>query len=187
MEKLKTRSTATAIAVVIVILATIFGVHRSVNAQVKKAENAFFTGVYLEDEGYYEKSIESQLEQRANAANGILSIAAGIDSIKDETDDLRKARESLLEATKYSAKYNANEKLQKAYEKLLPVLEKQEFPENMSSALKSYCTTMNGAQTVIERSHYNDSIDEFKHDTLGTFPVSLLKYIAFTDAPEKYE
>ena len=187
MEKLKNRSAATVIAVVVVVLATLFGVHRSVNAQVTKAENAFYTGVYLEDDGYYEKSIMSQLDQRTQAANGLLSIASGVDGLKSETDDLRKAREELLNAHRFSGMYDANEKLQKAYEKLLPVLEKQELPENMAEALRSYSATMDGAQTVIARSSYNDFIDDFKKDTLGAFPVSLLKYLAFTDVPQKFE
>jgi len=187
MKILKSRGAAAAIAVIIVVLATLFGVHRSVGAQIEKLEQTFYDGVYIEKGDYTETSIASQLAQRSNAANGLVSVAGGFDALQAETKAMREARNSLIEAERISEMYDANIMLQDAYEALYPLLLDQDLSENQRAAAENYRSTMDGAQAVIDRSAYNEAVEEFESGILGAFPVNLLKYPAFAGSPEKFE
>ena len=181
---LKKRSAAVVITVLVCAVSLLAGVHLSVGRQAKKIENAFETGVYYD--GYLHPAISDQLDDRQNAALGIITIASGYEELSAPTDGLRSARQQLLDAedgTLYD-KYAANEKLEAAYEKLMTAMDGVSLSDDNAAAMESYSATMEAAQNLISTSGYNLAVSEFNRDILGSFPVSILRYPAFVDAPE---
>jgi hypothetical protein len=189
MTYFKKRSSAIVIAVIVVIFGTLFGVHRSVNSQTAKVEMLFYNGVYMTDKNYTQPSIESQLEKRADAALGLVTVGAkfgDVDQIPALTDALRQSRLVLVDAESISEKYAANEKMQAAYTALYNALFQFDMTESTLAAVKSYASVLDGAQGVIQKSDYNRMVSEYIGSALGAFPVNILKNLAFVQYPEYF-
>jgi hypothetical protein len=186
MATLSKRSTATLIAVAVIILGTLFGVHRSVGSQSARIEAQFYGGVFLKDGNYTQPSIQSQLDKRATAALGLASLGSSYDvsSVTDKAEALRQARNDLLNASTITGKYIANEKLQSAYKAFSGAV-LGIGPADKAEAFKSYSETMDGAQSIIEKSAYNAEVTAFLQQ-LRSFPVNILKNLAFVNYPEYF-
>lgn len=189
MSTLKKRSSAIIVALVVIILGTLFGVHRSIGSETAKIETLFYKGVYLKDEKYTQPSIQSLLDERSTAALGLVTI--GMKYSEDQniqmlTDSLREARLQLLDAKTIWLKFAANEKLQGRYKTLYTALEQFSLDDNALSALQNYASTLDGAQGVIQKSDYNRMVSEFRNNVLGDFPVNILKNLAFVKYPEYF-
>ncbi len=185
MEIFEKRSTAFIVAVLIIIFGTLFGVHRSIGAETRKIEAMFYDGVYLEDEQYTQPGIGEKLDERATAALGLITVASHYDALSDKTEGLRETRLELMDAGTISDKYEANEKMQSSYETLYAELTLQSLTDSEAAAAESYASTLDGAQGVIEKSAYNDMVSSFRQE-LGTFPVVVLKNLAFASYPEYF-
>ncbi|NMA24341.1 MAG: hypothetical protein GX936_01595, partial [Clostridiales bacterium] len=72
---MRKRSTAVLIAAFVIIFGTLLGVYLSLNRETAKIEAQFYNGVFLREEKYVQTSIQSQLDKRADAALGLLSVA----------------------------------------------------------------------------------------------------------------
>lgn len=181
MSILKKTSTATVICVVVCIISLLLGVHLSVNRQLNKLEDAFTHGVYSKDAGYTLPSIQEQLDERYDAAIGIISLIPS-----ELASDLRIACDMLLEAGSIPEKYAANTALQAAYEDMLANIDISVFDERTLGGFNDYCSTMDNSQRLIETSGYNEAAAEFENSVLGSFPLSILKYPAFAGSPEYF-
>lgn len=184
MTSLKNRSSAVLVAVVVIILGTLYGVHRSVGSETSKIEAQFYSGVYLKDEKYTQPSIDAQLNKRADAALGLLSVGNKYVFASEIAESLRAARQELLDADSIMGKYNANLELEKAWKQLYETL--TAHADDLPAAVDSYVTTLGGAQSVIDKSAYNQSVAEFRNGALGAFPVNILKNLAFVKYPEYF-
>jgi hypothetical protein len=189
MAAFKKRSTAALVAVVVIVLGTLFGVHRSISSQTAKIEKMFYNGVTVTDSvtksTYVQPSIQSQLDKRQNAAMGLVSVASNYGDLKDLTDTLRSARLELVDATSIPAKFTANEKMQAAYVRLYSALSQHGLKDNEKASSMSYAETLNGAQGVIEKSDYNKQVTAFRR-SLNGFPVNILKNLAFVKYPDAF-
>lgn len=183
MAGLRKRSTAVIIAVAVIIIGTLFGVHRSVGSETSKIEAQFYDGVYLKEEKYTQPSIQSQLDKRADAALGLLSVGNKYAFAADAAELLRSARQELLDADAILEKYAANVKLEKAWKQLYETL--AAHTGDLPASVDSYASTLGGAQGVIDKSDYNQSVTEFR-SALGAFPVNILKNLAFVKYPEYF-
>ncbi len=172
------------IAVFIIIFGTLIGVHRSVNGETSKIEAQFYNGVYLKADKYAQPSIQSQLDQRADAALGLIAEAKSYVFASDVTDQLRASREVLLNAETLAEKYEANMGLENAWKQVYETL--AAHADDLTPAVQKYVSTLSGAQSVIEKSDYNRLATEFRHKTLSAFPVNILKGLAFVDYPEYF-
>ena len=181
MEVLKKRSTATVICVVVCVISLLLGIHLSVNRQLGKLEDAFYNGVYSKDAGYTLPAIQMQLDERYDAAIGIISLIPS-----ELASDLRNACNRLLEAETLSEKYEANKALQAAYENVLQNVDASMFDERTLGGFNDYCSTMDNAQRLIGQSGYNEAVAEFEEDVLGSFPLSILRIPAFAGTPEYF-
>ena len=186
MAALKKRPTAILIAVFIVVIGTLFGVHRSVGSETAKIEALFYNGVYMTDERYTQPSIDAQLKKRHTAALGLVSVANNYSDLKELTNTLSQARLALNDAATIPAKYAANEKMQAAYKNLYASLVQHTLKDNEKASSGSYAETLNGAQGVIEQSDYNRMVSDFRNSTLGVFPVNILKNMAFAHYPDYF-
>ena len=178
MSILKKTSTSTVICVVVCIISLLLGVHLSVNRQLNKLEDSFTHGVYSKEAGYTLPSIQEQLDERYNAAIGIISLIPS-----EHASDLRTACDSLLEAGSISEKFAANEALQNAYDSL-PAIDFAD--ERTLEGFNDYCSAMENSQRLIKNSGYNEAAAEFEEDILGSFPLNILKYPAFAGKPEYF-
>ena len=179
MEVLKKRPVAVTICVIVCVVSLLLGVHLSVNRRLGKLEDAFYNGVYSKESGYTLPSIQQQLDERYNAAIGIISLIPS-----DLASDLRNACNKLIEADSISEKAQANKDLQFAYEDVLLKIDISMFDERTLCGFNDYCSTMDNAQLLIERSGYNEAAAEFEENVLGAFPLSILRYPAFAGTPE---
>jgi TorA maturation chaperone TorD len=186
MKILKNRKFAIVITAAVVVLATLFGVHRSAGRAAGQVEALFYEGVYLKDEKYREPSIDSQLKKRDTAALGLISIASNYDDLEPFADVLKKTRNDLLDADRIADKYIADEKLQKAYEDLFVALSKLELTQREKEAADHYAATMDGARNIIQKSSYNSEVSAFINDTMRAFPVNLIKSLAFVKYPDYF-
>ncbi len=185
MSVLKKRSTAALIAAVVIILGTLFGVHRSIAAQTQQIESMFNDGIYLADEAYLQPSIREQLDERAFSALGLVTIANHYDGLDEQADAVRQARNMLLDTDSIAAKYEANIRLQTAVETLYAAMTAQGIGADDTDAADAYAYTFNGAQGVIDHSAYNYVVAEFR-DELSAFPVNAIKILAFVRVPEYF-
>lgn len=158
----------------------------SIKRQIDKLEDGFVNGI--EYDGYRHPSISAQLEDRQNAALGIISIVSDYDELAAEVAALKDAREQLLDTGDEAIydKYKANCALQKAYESLISAMDKITLDNRSKTAMDSYIDTMDGAQRLISDSGYNMAVSEFEREILGSFPINILKYPAFAGSPEYF-
>jgi hypothetical protein len=185
MGALKKRPTAFAVALVVIVFGTLFGVHRSVGAQTRKIEAMFYNGVYIADQNYTQPGIGEQLAKRETAALGLVTVANHYDALSSLTESLREARVELMDAGSIADKYAANEKMQTAYEALYAELTRQDLTDSEKAASEDYAATLNGAEGAIQTSAYNDEVSSFRRE-LGSFPVNILKNLAFVTLPEYF-
>ncbi len=186
MKALKKRSTASAVALVVIIAATLFGMIRSANAAARAVERQFEHGVKVTDvngQKYTEKSIQDQLQRRADAALGLLAAVTDDALLKEDADALRKAREALLDADTVREKYAANEKMEATWRRLYETLTARggELP----ASVESYASTLRGAQGAIDKSHYNEAVLRFEAE-MRAFPAGLLRMLGLVDLPETF-
>ena len=181
MEILKKTSTAKVICIVVCIISLLLGVHLSVNRQLNKLEDAFYNGVYSKEAGYTLPSIQIQLDERYDAAIGIISLIPS-----ELASDLRNACNRLVEADSISENAQANKDLQFAYEDMLLKIDISMFDERTLGGFNDYCSTMDNAQRLIETSGYNEAVMEFEAEVLGSFPLVILKNFAFIGTPEYF-
>jgi len=186
MKVLKNDKYARLITIAVVIMATIFGVHKSVNKEARKIEAQFYSGVYVEDEKYTQPSIAAQLERRTNTALGIVTVAGNYDEAAGAAKELDEKRIQLMEAESITDKYLANTELQKSYEQIRELLAGSSLSPRDEEGLNTYYSTMDGAQGIISNSYYNLTVSRFTNGILGAFPVNILKYISFVRYPEYF-
>lgn len=193
MEILKKRPVAIIITAVIIILSTIFSVHRTLGAECQRVRDSFFTGVV--SEGYAHKSISDQLKTRIDAANVVASIAANYSQAENETKNLRDARNRLIDTLNEAKSgeaslknvYNANKELQAAFEDLEKSLEGVKLSTREAENFENNRSKFYGAQAAIEKAGYNEAVREFYRTTLNVFPTNFLWKISWVDPPELYE
>ena len=187
MKIINNRRTALMITAAVIVVATLFGMHRSLSKEVRRIEKQFYDGVFLKTEGYTENSIESHLNNRLKAALGLVTVAANYSEVSEETAALRSARENLMNARGITEKYAANERLQKEYDILASKLAELPLKKKDVADAAVYSSTFFGAQASIRNSGYNSLVSGFINGTLRAFPVNVLKNIAFVKAPEYFE
>jgi cell division protein FtsX len=183
MIALQKRSTAATIALIVILAATFMGMVRSANAAAAKIEKQFATGVYLKHDKYVEPGIQQQLDKRTEAALGLLTVANNEDYLKADAVLLREAREAILEADTIAEKYAANEKLETAWQQLYESLTVR--ADKVPASVESYAATLRGAQGAIEKSHYNESAEQFAEE-MGAFPIGLIRMLGLVNLPDMF-
>lgn len=183
MEALKKRSNAITIAIIVIIAATFMGMVRSANSAAKTVERQFYNGVYLAADKYTEPSIQQQLDKRALAALGLLTVLNTDEALTAEVAQLRTARELLLEAETIPDKYAANEKLETAWKQLFDALKAR--GSDIPASVDSYTATLRGAQGAIDNNHYNDMTEQFDTE-MAAFPIGLIRMIGLINLPDAF-
>lgn len=206
MKIQQNRKFAIAVFVVIVIVFTLLGSHRSLSRLSAQMENAFFDkrvlaelrtelldaqshgfdelGSYrLAMDGYY-SAPAAHLEDCANYANRILSLIK--DDVPEQTyNDIYESRQALiaaLESMDISDIYDAHRSL---YESITE-LDGNSVTNNYDDFDAVQVDFLN-ASHLAEESGYNQCVDYFMLTEMNRFPANILRRITSVDMPEKYE
>jgi len=182
MKLLRNRKFAVLIAVVVIILATLLGVGRSLNRVARDVEAMFYDGVYLKDEGYTQPGIALQLNNRLNSSLGFAVLMEKYPESSSETEALLSARNALISAKSISDKYSANEALQRAYVSLAVKAESVGLSKQDRDDMEGYSSTFSGAQTAISNSRYNKEAASYMED--ASFFAFLLRPFVFVTPPQ---
>jgi len=189
MKLLKNRGFATVITICLILFSTLYSVHRTLGARCQAVTDGFYNGVLVD--GYVHPSISSQLNAAANAAGGLVSVAANLDVLTAQTDALRQSRNVYLDTVKadgsFSDLYRANLSMQESFAALAQGLGTLELSDKDRSAVEDYVSTFNGAQSTIENAGYNESVREFNRTTLNVFPASVLGPLVGVKTPALFQ
>ena len=178
------RRLAVIILIIVICVFTLVGVNRSLSALASDISKGFYDGVYNDSEGYLEKSIQSHLNNRIDAANGMITM--DVPAASDELDALRQARYALMNGETVKDKYEANVLLTECSERAYEALTASSLTDEQATMLGHYISTLRSADKAIEKLSYNDKVDEFYNKTLKTFPVSAFRVLISVDGPEYF-
>jgi hypothetical protein len=181
---------ARAAAAAVLVLSLFVGTSRSLGGLSRKAEAMFYSGVRDEAESYARPSANSQLVARADAALGLVAVAANYGA-QPETDNLRRAREAVLAAGSIADKSAANGELGLRFGELCAKLAESgadgpfSLSERDAGLVSAYANDFDGAQRVIDSSGYNGEVGKVL-DAARQFPASLFAVRAFIDYPDAF-
>jgi len=161
MALLKHRGIATAIVVVVMIVAVLIGVNRSVTRLAANVERGFYQGI-MNDQGFREPSINSQLERVAEVSLNFASVLANYPEL--ETEALLQARRDFLDADGISAKWASYFDLRSAIVRLMDAIEVDavvELTERDFETAHQHLQTIVGAHSLINRlsREYNEMVE----------------------------
>lgn len=170
-ELLKNRKAAVGITVVIMILSTIFGSGRSMDAAAYKVERYF-----IEGSGGY--SIQRDLDSRTGLAKNLLVIAErNLYSSDEAVLELQDAIAQMEEAETVKEKAAANQQLTAATERMNLVLEECALSGTDDRYRRQIRTDLASYSQTISHDPYNEMAAEYNEKVLGSFPASVLKLV----------
>ena len=206
MKILQSRKLAIVFFVVIVIVFTLLGSHRSLSRASEQVEEAFFNkevlsqkraefqdfqsrgfdglGSYtLAMEGYY-SAPAAHLEDCVDYANRILSLIKN--DVSEQTyNEIYESRRTLitaLESRDISDIYDAQTQLYKH----IMQLDENIVTNNYDDFISVRVDFINADDTAKD-SGYNQCVDYFMLTEMNRFPANILQSITSVDMPEKYE
>lgn len=189
MKLLKNRKFAVVLTVAIAIIATLFGVHKSLNRLAGDVEALFYNGIYNEKEGYTEPSIDSQLKKQSDAVLGFVTIARNYPQLEAQAEKLRLARAALLDAGSIKDKAAANSQMLSAFNGCTDIIATLDaLSARDKDALDSYSKTFSGAAGVIDTSkaQYNVEVAGFLDGRSYSNLAHMLRPLAFVTPPEPF-
>lgn len=179
---LKERNVAIVITVIVMILSTGFGAHRSLEGKARYAERVFYNGIFKTD-----SCIQDELDTRAGLASNLLIVASRyLDEDDEAVERLAEAREALVEADSIGEKYIANEELTQAADNLSEVLSAFNLTENDRRYQRGIIVDMESSNQIIGHDDYNTLANEYNRNVLGKFPANILKEIVGVDELETF-
>ena len=183
MKLLKNRKIAIIITVVVVVLAILFGVTRSLNRLAADIESMFYDGVFLEDQNFTQPALNTHLENLAQAALDGASFFANHPELSSEADGLRMARRELIDASSFMDKSEAFNNLARAFSDF-HLASMIELSDRDLETRNQFIDTFNGATTAIQNSAYNDVAVSRWNDVSGF--AKLLRPFLPVDPPQTF-
>ena len=206
MKILQNRKLAIVFFVVIVIVFTLLGSHRSLSQLTVQMEDAFFNKEVLSErraelldaqkkgfdelgsytlamEGYY-SAPAAHLNDCVNYANRILSLIKD-DVSEDSYNEIYESRRALiaaLESMDISDIYDAQAQL---YEYIMQLDEN--IVTNNHDDFISVRNDFINADNTAKDSGYNQCVDYFIATEMNVFPANILRRLTSVDMPEKFE
>lgn len=206
MKIQRSRKFAIGFFVVIVIVFTLLGSHRSLSRLTGQVEDAFYNkkifserraefleaqsrgfdglGSYtLTMEGYY-SAPASHLDDCVDYANRILALIK--DDVSEDTyNEIYESRRTLiaaLESMDISDIYDAQAQL---YEYIMQI-DENIVTNNYDDFISVRADFIN-ADSTAKKSGYNQCVDYFMITEMNRFPANILRRLTSVDMPEKYE
>ena len=161
MELLRNRGFALLVAVVVAVSALIIGTNRTSDRYASKIEESFYSGVYINAENYTQRSIDSHLNNCADAALGLATMMGAYPELADKADELLTARRELLAAESIKQKGLAGKLTRDRFSQLLDAATSAGLSKRDVDAATEFFSTFSGALTAISGSRYNDKVNEY--------------------------
>ena len=158
---LSDRKVAILITVVIAILATMLGVYRTSVRYTRNIEALFYDGVYLEDEGYREQSINAHLDNSAGIVLRLATLLESYPELTEKTEDLLSARRELIAAKDIKGKSLSYDKMRLLFVELTSAATRVDLSDRDREAISQDVAVFNGASIAMIRSSYNDKVTEY--------------------------
>lgn len=179
MSALKKRRTAIAVFVVVVIVFSLIGCHRSLSRRVREVEDTFFSEQLT--------APATQLNEAAKYANRILSAVNGAvdEALYTAVADSRRDLLDALDARDIAAAHEATFALAAAVDQAAQAAGGQTL--DTTEDLASLLTDFDGAMRVACNSDYNLEVEQFMETVASRFPTNILRRIAFVAMPEGFE
>ena len=187
MKILKNRIFAVGATILIMIASTLTNVHSTLGAECRTIADSFYNGVFNDSWGTASRSIQSQLDRRCEAANGLATMVTNYPELSDFATLLREKRTAILNTQGIADKYSANVDLQVAFNTLYSALDELSLTARDREMLSEYGGIFRGAQNVILNSGYNEAVREFARTTLDVFPANILIRAAGLEPLELFE
>lgn len=169
MESLKDRKIALLLMIIMIVLGTAFGSHRSLMKLYNSAEDVFYNGENRD--GF---SIQHDLEDRFEESLKLVKIAEKYTSLDSRyIADVTEARNNLKNAETIKDKSKANSELDAAVYALYNELGNQKLSSQDEKYRISAYGTFNSYGDTISHSSYNSTARKF-NETLNKFPAGLL-------------
>lgn len=169
MEGLKDKKIAVFLMILMIVLGTAFGSHRSLMKLYKSAEDVFYKGEDGDD-----FSIQHDLEDRIEYSGYLVKVAKNYLPLDSSyITDVENARNALKAADTIKEKSDANYQLNSALFALYNELENYELSKKDVEYRRSYYASFISSGDKISNNSYNDTARRF-NNVLNNFPASLL-------------
>ena len=170
-ELLKNRKVAIGITIVVILLSTLAGSHRSLTAAAYPIERYF-----IEGEGGY--SIQRDLDTRTGLASNLLVVAErNLGENNLAVAELESAIEGMSKAQTVKEKAAANQQLTAATERMNLVLEECALSSTDDRYRMQIRTDLASCNQTISHDPYNEMAIEYNTEVLGQFPANVLKLV----------
>lgn len=161
-----------------IVLSTVFAGRSNLSRACAEQEEAFFTVTEGKAPVYY-------VDQIISASASLADLAEKNEASADAAADLRTARRALVSAEE---KRDISD-MYAAYRSVLSAADSVEFgiDDPTDKALYDSCkTVISGASRELEKSDYNDKVNDFLIHTYYSFPGALFARLFMVDAPELF-
>lgn len=180
----KRRQGAIAIVAVVIVLATLFGVRRSLNKASEQVSEMFYIGA--DASGY---GIATDLDKIMEFSGNLVTVANKYGTqFSDPAQAVTQARQELARAEGVSEQYEASQALLQAVETLNQALLDGELSDQDEQYRSELYASILSRTTIIahEATDYNAQVRAFNQDVLGAFPANLLGGLAGVDQLEEF-
>ncbi len=177
MRLLKNRAFVIPMAIIVILAVGVITAFSDLKSDIRKTEKLYYDGVKAESGSYVRPSIYNQMNFKVTTANSVLGIIDAYPELEEAADALREAKDRVFDCTgayDEDAIRNmgwANEEFLQAVTKLKAALEDVSLPEREQKELDRCLKDLDGAQSVIEASGYNEAVREFNMGVLQKFPA----------------
>lgn len=177
MKLLKNRSFLIPAALVIMLAVGVASAFGDLKGAIRDTEQLYYDGVKAEKGNYLRPSIYSQMNFKYTTANGILGIVDGHPELETAAAALREAKNRVYDCTgaydenTIRSMAAANGELMRAVKQLETALEDANLSERERKELDRCLKDMDGAQSVIEQSGYNEAVTALNMDEMQRFPA----------------
>ena len=176
------RKLASVVLIAAIVIFSLFGASRSLRAEAGRVSDMFYNGAENPD-GYAEKSIQYHLDNIVDAANGFLAVDGQFSRTVLSAENLRGARQSLIDAKTLPEKYEAYKNTVSYGKELYGVLSAAELSKDQKQMLEYYNTELLGAANAIDKLSYNREVAQFYNDTTAHFPASFFAGLFKIEGP----
>ena len=116
---------------------------------------------------------------------GVTAVSQNYPELEAETEALQNARNNYLAAKSISEKSRANGWMMASYDAFYKKAGTLEMSERDRNGIESYDFEIKAAQSLIEKSRYNEEVQKYI-DVSSEFPVGILKLLAFVKNPQTF-
>jgi len=185
MKFLKKRETAIIITIAIVLVATLYGVNRSVTRLASDIEDMFYDGVFFQDAGFTQPGLNSHLENSTTAALNVATMLLNYPELADKAESVLVVRRALIDEHTIAGRGRLNQVFVNAFADLVNSAKDVNLAERDAEAVSRNLRLFMGAQANITDSRYHEKVAAF--DSEISFIAQVFKIFLPVRSPEAFQ